>query len=106
MDEGVAGTVQPRSVNMATSARTQWSSIWPPFATFHWLAAMMSGSALQEAVQSAAPAPGRPQSVQPAQSSSGEPQSRHASQNGSPSKLQNMPDGQGLSAPHAAPMWR
>ena len=50
------------------------------------------------AVQSAAPASGRPQSVQPAQESPGSPQSRHASQNGSPSKLQNMPGGQVESA--------
>ena len=100
-----AGEGMRRTVYMDTSPRTQWSPICWPLVTRHWLAAMMSGSALQEAVQSAAPAPGRPQLVQPAQPSDGSPQSRQASQKGVPSKLQNMPGGHSPSG-HSAPMWR
>ena len=94
-----------RTVYMVTSPMTQWSPIVSPLLRRHWLAEMMSGSALQEEVQSAPPASGRPQLVQPAQSSAGSPQSRQASQKGVPSKLQNMPGGHSPSG-HSAPMWR
>ena len=90
-----------RTVYMVTSPMTQWSPIVSPLLRRHWLAEMMSGSALQEVLQSVAPSAGRPQLVQPAQSSAGSPQSRQASQKGVPSKLQNMPGGHSPSSQDA-----